>query len=317
MEAVQRVARPAHAIVRTGQLRAERIDPETVRSMVGATLQQTSLRGVYLVPACTDAWTPAARAIAGSSMLALGGRAAAAVYGWDGFERPDDRLLAEPPVVCPWTSRAELRAYRRRDLGRRDLRVVDGLRVAGPEWLLGHLEEDRYVDADRLEQAVECALRQGWVTEGTLRATAAARPASMLACVLGRRGPGAPPTGSLLETLTVQRVLRPFGIEVIARQVEVYAGREFVARPDFLLGGWTVLEVDGGQHLSDEHRRADRRRDLRLGSAGLLVIRVGPEEVASPQILATRLSDTVRSRTAGPPQAAASSPVANAAHSDA
>ena len=358
MERIRAIAARSHAVVRTNDLLAAGLDAGTIRRQVGTTLRTTARRGVFLVPECADAWTPAALALTLSTTLALSARAAAAAYRWDGFDRPDSRLLEEPPLVCPWTSRADLRPYRRRDLSIRDLWVVDGLRVPRPAWLLATLGADPHVNLDRLELAVECALRRGGTHERDLWHEAREPNRDrMLATVLERRGHGSPPTGSLLETLTVQRVLRPFGIEVLARQVEVIAGGQFVGRPDFLLAGWTVLEVDGGQHLGDEHRRADRARDLRMGTAGLMVIRIGPEQVDQPAVLASRLGAAVSARAAAatpappppppapqpqpqppprspappapaqaqaqapaggrPPQAAASSPVAKADHSSA
>jgi len=129
-----------------------------------------------------------------------------------------------------------------------------------------------------------------------------------LAEVLERRGRGTPPTESALETLVVQRILRPFGIEVVGRQVEVIPG----ARVDFLLPASTILEVDGSQHLAPAHVEADRARDLRCATRGFGVMRIGPADLRQAGKTASRIHAAVRQR-----QAAASSPVANEAHSSA
>ena len=295
-------ARLSHGPIRHGRL----LDLGVSRDAIAVRIRRrelicTGVRGLYLVPAARDQFTGLAIALARSRLLAASHRLAAAVYRWDGFDRPDDRLLREPPLVCPWTSRIDLRPHRRRDLRSGDLRPVDGLRVPSAAWTLATLEEDPHVDADRLEQAVECALRRRHLAEDELTP----RPGSMLASVLRARGPGAPPTGSLLETITVQRVLRRFGIEVVARQVEVYGDGVRLGRPDFLLGGWTFLEVDGIQHDGDAHRAADRAQDLRIESLGPTVVRVGHEEIGAPGLLARRLHTIVergeRAHLEGPP----------------
>jgi len=238
-------------------------------------LVRTAARGVYVVSALADVWTPLVVTLARSELLAASHEWAAAVYGWDGFDR---RPSGEPTVVCPWTSRSGLRPFRRRDLARAQLWVIRGIRVPHPEWTLATLSESRHVSGHRLEWAVESALRAGHTTEQCLRAAAESpvgRPAAeALGAVLDERGGGTPATGSLLETLTVQRVLRRHGIAVVARQVEIYERGRFLGRPDFLLEGWTLLEVDGAQHANLDHARADRARDLRMRSLGLEVVRV-------------------------------------------
>jgi len=261
----------------------------------GGGLRRTALRGIYLVPDLTDEWTPLVLATAPSALLAVSGQVAAAIYGWDGFDRLAASIRAKPDLVTPWTRRPSLVPYRQLGLRPEDLRVVDGIRVAPPMWTLGEISQIKGLKSDRLEQAVECALRRKHVTEDELWAWAAAHPeGALLAEVLALRGRGTPPTGSLLETLALQRVLRFHAIEVVGRQVDVFENGEFVCRQDFLLDGWTFFEVDGSQHDRPSHRDSDRKRDLKLKGYGLEVARASRQEVAEDGILAARLRRVVQ-----------------------
>ncbi|HEY2427607.1 MAG TPA: hypothetical protein VGI06_01660 [Acidimicrobiales bacterium] len=293
---------PAHGVLSRAALTALGVSKRAITARLRTwELTRCDVFGLFVVPAARDEFTTLAIALARSKLLVASHRLAAAVYGWDGFDRPDDRLLRDPPLVCPWTSRRELRPYRRHDLSPGELRRVNGLRVPSAAWTLSILEEASHVSADRLEQAVESALRRRHVGEDELWPRA--RP--MLAGVLAARGRGAAPTGSLLETLTVQRVLRPFGVVEVARQVEVFGDGVRLGRPDFLLDGWTFLEVDGGQHDEAAHRASDRARDLRIEALGPAVVRVGPQEIAEPGVLARRLLTIIergrRAHSGAPP----------------
>jgi len=266
-------------------------------------LARTTTRGLYVWSALTDAWTPLVITLARWEHLAASHQWSAAAYGWDGFDRAPS---VPPTVVCPWTTLPAYRQFRRRDLSRRDLHLVRGIRVPNAEWTLATLSESRHVAPDRLEWAVESALREGHATEQGLRACIDALSPNLAATALGAvldlRGPDTPPTGSLLETLAVQRVLRRHGIAVVARQVDVYRQSRFVGRPDFLLEGWTILEVDGSQHANVDHARADRARDLRMLSLGLEVVRVGDTDINADGVLATRLKQVIRERLATHPE---------------
>jgi len=68
---------------------------------------------------------------------------------------------------------------------------------------------------------------------------------------------------------------------VLGRQVEIYEGPVWHGRPDFLLPGWTILEVDGSQHADVIHKRRDNDRDLRLAGLGLSVVRLDRVQVVT------------------------------------
>ena len=297
---IEREAQQHHGAIRRRTLVALGVSGDAIRARLDDhRLFRTATRGVYAVAALVDAWTPLVVALARSESLAASLEWAAAAYRWDGFDRPPQ---ATPTLVCPWTGRPDLRTARRRDLTTDDLRLVHGIRVPHAAWTLATLSESPHVFADRLEWAVESALREGHVTGDDLWAhldgLRSTPSTEALRAVLDRRGPDPPATGSLLETLTVQRVLRRHSIAVLGRQVDVYERGRFLGRPDFLLEAWTLLEVDGSQHAGVDHARADRARDLRMRSLGLEVVRVGDTDIDADGILATRLKQLVRHRVA-------------------
>lgn len=326
---IRALAAGRHGTVDHGALAGAGISQEAISARVErGVLARSGVRGLYVVPDLRDGWTHLVTVLARTSLLAASHRTAAAAYGWDGFDRPYRGWLTDPDLVTPWTTRPGFEAHRRRDVRPRDFRPVAGIRVTDPLTTLRMLEEKDHVTADRLELAVECALRRRDVSDAALWDG----PGPLLGEVLRRRGRGTPPTGSLLETVALQRVLRPHGLREVARQVEVYDRGTCLGRPDFLLEGWTFLEVDGGQHDDDFERAADRARDLRLEALGLPVARVDRGQIHDAGVLASRLHDLVRrGRAAHPdgppplrgnrlwlPQAtASSSPVANASQSSA
>jgi hypothetical protein len=119
---------------------------------------------------------------------------------------------------------------------------------------------------------------------------------SSLHPLLHQRGVGARPTGSWLETKALQRVLRPAGLRVLGRQVEVYQGGYFHGRPDFLLEGWVLLVVDGADNATWARSRSDNDRDLRMGGLGLFVARLDHRQVVrasanSARRLATKIAE--------------------------
>src|SRR5581483_9214897 len=90
--------------------------------------------------------------------------------------------------------------------------------------------------------------------------------------VMDLRGPGTPPTESILETYTVQ-LFRQRGVEIVARQVKVYGGKTLLGRVDFILPNWVALEMDGADH--EGRRTQDYRRDRTMERLGLTVHRGG------------------------------------------
>lgn len=163
--------------------------------------------------------------------------------------------------------------HRHRDLDesrvlvRRSIPVTDPIRTLAD---LGEVAGPVVVD-----DAVDRALARRLVTvEGLERevrrlARPGRRGVAQLRSSLARRGFGAPPHPSVLESRTL-RLLRGWGIVPVGTEAEVCDGRY---RVDFLLRPGVALEVDGfAFHWSPEAKAADsrRRNDLRL--AGVVVI---------------------------------------------
>jgi very-short-patch-repair endonuclease len=165
--------------------------------------------------------------------------------------------------------------------------MVGAVRVTSPLWTLRTLGE--VADVTTVELAVESALRLRQVGDDDLWRLAGEGPGTRaLEWVLRTRGRGSRPTGSWLETRALQLVLRPAGIEVVARQVDIYEGDFWHARPDFLLPGWTILEVDGRQHADVVQKRHDNDRDLRLCGLGLRVVRLDAVQIREARTHAGR-----------------------------
>ena len=118
------------------------------------------------------------------------------------------------------------------------------------------------------EQALESALRKRMATIAEIEAALPGRRgAARMRRVLARRPPGAPPTGSLLETLMVQLARRVPGLVDPIRQCEVYdVHGQFVARVDL---AWPELglfiELDGQQHK--DQPVYDARRQTAVSAA--------------------------------------------------
>lgn len=286
-----------HGVVRRKTLVALGASSTAISARVTTGRLVARARGLYVVPDLCDEWTELVLILGGCALLAASHRTAAAIRRWDGFDRPEPEVLAWPDLVSVWTSRPEARRHRRKDISLSDLTVVSRMRTTSAPWTLGTLAEVPGVGCDQVEQAVESALRSQHVTEDGLWSWVVTHrdpAAAVLGAVLERRGRSTPPTESMLETLTVQLVLRRFGIEVLGRQVEVWEGRRRHGRPDFLLGGWTILEVDGPHHDDPVQRRQDADRDLRMATLGLQVIRTGWREVTgAPRLLAGRIDRVV------------------------
>jgi hypothetical protein len=113
------------------------------------------------------------------------------------------------------------------------------------------------------EQALESALRLGWLTLADLamlEAESAGRPgAARIRRVLKLRPEGAKPTESLLETLMVQLV-RAAGLPPPVRQYDVYDEHgNFVARVDLAWPEWGIfIELDGEHHRDQRVYDANR-----------------------------------------------------------
>ena len=157
------------------------------------------------------------------------------------------------------------------------------------------------LDDRRWEHALESGMRQSLVSiaevEDCLAALSTARNsgAQRIRDVLALRPPGAPATGSLLETLMVQLARDIPGLPPPVRQFVVYdAHGEFVAQVDLCwprLG--LFIELDGQQHLGQPVY--DARRETAVAAAtGWLVGRFTWYEVVHvPRATARRLAALV------------------------
>jgi hypothetical protein len=156
------------------------------------------------------------------------------------------------------------------------------------------------LDDDTWEQALESALRRRLTTIAEVGAAAAdptrvRRPeCARIRRVLIRRPPGAPPTGSLLETPMVQLARTVPSLDDPVRQYVVYNDTVFVARVDL---AWPdlglFLELDGQQHAGQPVYDA-RRETAVVAATGWLCGRfTWHEVVAIPRTTARRLEQLV------------------------
>ncbi|HZQ83953.1 MAG TPA: DUF559 domain-containing protein [Acidimicrobiales bacterium] len=171
------------------------------------------------------------------------GRVAAALYGLEGV------TVLGPQVVVTSSLGHRRPGVRRRKLKPGDIRLVGDFACTNP--LVTMLDLASEVDDLVWEQALESALRKKLVTiEQIERALPGARGAERMRRVLALRPKGAPPTGSILETLMVQLARRIKGLQPPSRQVEIHRpSGTFVAFVDL---AWPELgvfiELDGEGH---------------------------------------------------------------------
>jgi hypothetical protein len=131
------------------------------------------------------------------------------------------------------------------------------------------------------EQALESALRKHLVAVKELSAVAPGmRGVTRIRRVLALRPPGAPPTGSVLETLMVQLARTVPGLPAPERQVEVRNRHgDFVAFVDL---AWrepgVFVELDGQQHAGQPVYDA-RRQTAVSAATGWLCGRFTSHEV--------------------------------------
>jgi very-short-patch-repair endonuclease len=174
---------------------------------------------------------------------------------------------------------------------------VDGTRCA--DGLLTLLDLASVVDATRWEWALEAALRGSTplTTIATIEAALAA-PATrrdlaavdLVESVLARRPPGAPATGSKLETQFVQ-LARRYGLPTPVRQhcVEISPTTRYFV--DF---AWPerrfFIEVDGSQHDVQALHDADRIASIVLATGWNHVVLRHHQIVRTPRYTADRIT---------------------------
>ena len=204
----------------------------------------------------------------------IGGQAAAALYGLDGFD------WSVPISVHVAPERSGRANGVRRFVALQDPETVKPFTVVGPDETLLGLGEGlmrrpgcraatrKLAPEDLVELAVEAALRKRLVTIESLTEivrVGTRRPGrALLQEVLDRR-PDDVATGSYLETRCVQ-VLRDAGLPYFRRQVPIEDGRGFIGFVDFHLDG-IVIEIVGKEWHLDRFN-PDHRRYARIGAAG-------------------------------------------------
>lgn len=266
--------------------------PQISRAVAGGELRRVRT-GVYAIgPVPGDARTAwlqrcAAALVAAGPDAVLAGRAAAALWHLDGFDLPQP---GEPTVNVPRGSGRRGPHLRRVEaLG--DPALLHGLpvtsatqtlvelglglaphRIIAPSGRRGGLLSPE----DQVELALESALRRYLVDLDELHhhtsvPTKRRAGADVLQRVLARRPPGAPPTGSHLETRAVQ-VLRNAGLPEPERQAVIDDEQHrFLAKVDLLLPGRVIVELDGREHHGPDRFEHDRRRWTRLTERGYRV----------------------------------------------
>ncbi|HEX7276446.1 MAG TPA: DUF559 domain-containing protein [Acidimicrobiales bacterium] len=183
----------------------------------------------------------------------------------------------------------DARPTRRRSLPTDRIVVVDGLRCT--DGLQTMVDLAALVDDLIWEQALESALRRRLVSiadlENVLPMLGRARvPGTVrIRRVLGLRVPGAPPTGSLLETLMLQLARTVPGLGEPVRQLRIGSMWLDLAWPDIGL----FIELDGEQHLGQPVHDA-RRETAIVAATGWLCGRfTWTEVVRVPTATARRL----------------------------
>lgn len=210
------------------------------------------------------------------------GLVAARIYDLDAVHD-----LAPPPP----------RRRRAADLGG-EPRLVDGVLCASPLQVMVDLAA--VLDDDRWEQANESALRLHLVTveeETALLSDLTARRTPGVARirrVLRLRPPGAPPTGSRLETIAVQIARLADGVPEPTRQHVVHnQSGEFVARLDL---AWPDVgafqELDGLGHRGQPVHDASRESAV-VAATGWLCHRMTWREALNRQWAARRMATII------------------------
>ncbi len=215
-----------------------------------------------------------------------GKRVAGVLHGFDSVP------TLVPTVVVPAASSHKRAGVRRTD-DLIDVAEYGGIRCTGPVQTLVDLAAE--VDDDTWEQMLESALRKKlvqiaeldrWLPElGRRRTPGTAR----IRRVLLRRPAGAPPTGSLLETLFIQQICRRLGVPEPQRQVEIRSEHgTFIAFVDF---AWPELglfiELDGQGHKDQPVYDARRETNV-IVATGWLVGRFTWDEVVRHRVVTAR-----------------------------
>lgn len=195
-------------------------------------------------------------------------RTAAALWQLDGFD------LHQIEICTPRHLKSERVTARTVRLLLHDITTIDGVPVTKIERTLVHLAA--VVDADRLEDALDSALRRRLTTVAKLRLRVAAengcKGVATLRALLNERDDKGRPSASRFET-RLNRLLLRSGLPAL-REFTIWNGGEFVARVDFSLPeGKVIIEADGFRwHSGRRAWQRDRDRRNQLTAMGWRVI---------------------------------------------
>ncbi len=292
-----------HGALLTRELVGAGVSSPSITRRVAAGLLQRERYGVLVVPSLRDGLTPIAAIQLVYPAVVAERRTAAYVWQLDGFK---DHPGCLEPVHRPTSQRPAVPGLRYASIPDRAITSHAGIRVTTAGWTLADLDACPGVDADRVELAVESALRAALTTDGRLRRLAAMRGAVLLAAALSRRRIGDPPTESYAETRFLQRIVRPLGLEDPERQVEVpRPDRRPPYRCDFVFRRARPLDVEiDGRDTHDPDQ--DAVRDNYLRGVGYGVARIGARPVESRRNeVCVRLVRELEAVSAAPPPPAA------------
>ena len=293
------IADEQYGVVSYAQLIDAGIGPSAIHTRVRRHQLHRLHRGVYAVG--HTALVPLAREMA--ALLACGRCAVISHLSAGVLWRILELLEGAAPPVDVTVPRGAARArpgltvHRTRDLGRDEVRMMQGIALTSPARTLLDLAE--VLTGRELEAAYGEAIVRRLTSEAALRRLIGARP--------GRRG--AAPLQSLLDRQAGPSLTRSQAEErflALVRQagfphpeVNVRLGGHLV---DFL---WRderlVVEVDGYRfHSSRAAFERDRLRDAALEEAGLWVIRVTWRQLTEqPYALVARLARALRPDRSG------------------
>lgn len=274
---LREIGRTHHGVVTTRLASAAGIATPVLSHRVRSGLLIKAGYGCYVVTDQRSHLTATAVIQARHPGAVLAGRGAAFLLSLDGLD-----MKLEPDHVSVARRRSDHHAVVVA-LCSEDIDQIDGLRVLGPTAVLGTL--GLFVSADQLEAATECALRRQLTTEADLHCWLASHDhsgARALAGMMDRRGWGVPPAESYLETLAIQKVLRPQGFSIVRQPVVHTDQGDFLGRFDFEIDGELLLEVSGAAfHATRTGLQRDNWRALSLRLAGREVEHITWDDVTN------------------------------------
>jgi very-short-patch-repair endonuclease len=291
-----RTATAQYGLFSLGQARAAGLTRASLQHRLSRRRFEVILPGVYAMagaPASFRRDLMAACLWAGPG-AAVSHRAAAHLWGWDGF--------GSPPVEVSTVTRKRphslaVTAHRVDDHLLPEIMSVAGIPVTSPRRTLLDIAGVKH---PRLERALDQALRESVTSLGHLwllyeqEWTRGRRGIALLRELLIQRTPGEAPSHSQLEIM-LSGLVRREHLPSPARQYPVPLSSGIV-HLDFAYPGELLdIETDGyAWHMDREAFERDRRRDNELAALGWLVLRFTyamlkwePEQVA--QIIRTNL----------------------------